>query len=192
VGRTYETGKVSEAESRLKRLMLLSLGGDAAAYGTLLSELSERLRGYYRKRLGYGCADVEDLVQETLIAIHARRVSFDRSQPFTAWAYAIARYKLVDYLRRTRVRGSISLDDCTELFADDGIEQTSALRDVDRLLAKLPHTVSEAIRLTRIEGHSVEEAAQRTGKSVTATKVSIHRGLLRLAAKLTSKTNADN
>lgn len=181
-----------EAESRLKELMLLSLGGDAAAYRILLSELSARLRSYYRRRLGDGSSDAEDLVQETLIAMHERRISFDRTQPVTAWVYAIARYKLVDHLRRRRVRAAVPVDECEELFAPDEVEQTSASHDVQRLLSGLPAATSEAIRLTKLEGHSVEEAAERTGKSATATKVSIHRGLLKLTQRLTGgKTDAD-
>jgi RNA polymerase sigma-70 factor (ECF subfamily) len=182
---------VPESESRLKQLMLSSLGGDAAAYGLLLAELSARLRTYYRRRLGDGAADTEDLVQETLIAMHERRISFDRTQPLTAWVYAIARYKLVDHLRRRRVRVALPIDECEDLFAPDEVEQSAASRDVDRLLATLPGPVSEAIRLTKLQGLSIEEAAERTGKSATATKVSIHRGLLRLTQRLTGKADAD-
>jgi RNA polymerase sigma-70 factor (ECF subfamily) len=171
--------------------MLLSLGGDAAAYSLLLSELSARLRTYYRRRLGSGSADAEDLVQETLMAMHERRMTFDRTQPVTAWVYAIARYKLIDHLRRKSVRASIAPGDCDELFASDDIGQTAAAQDVERLLATLPGATSEAIRLTRLQGHSVEETARRTAKSVSATKVSIHRGLARLTQRLGIKLDAD-
>lgn len=181
-----------EAESRLKQLMLLSLGGDAAAYRSLLSELSKRLRTYYCRRLGAGSADAEDLVQETLMAIHARRMIFDRSQPVTAWIYAIARYKLIDHLRRKQVRAAVPIDDCDELFAADEVEQAAASHDVQKLLTGLPRATAEAIRLTRIEGLSIEEAAERTGKSPTATKVSVHRGLARLIARREGKTDADD
>jgi RNA polymerase sigma-70 factor (ECF subfamily) len=183
---------VPEVESRLKNLMLLSLGGDGAAYRVLLLELSERLRGYYRRRLGEGCSDAEDLVQETLMAIHTRRASFDRKQLFTPWAYAVARYKLVDYLRRSQVRVSVSVDDCEELFASDETEQAAASRDVDRLLSRLPSGTSDAIRLTRIEGHAIEAAAERLGKSAAAIKVSIHRGLLRLSKLRGKEFDADD
>jgi RNA polymerase sigma factor (sigma-70 family) len=182
---------VPEAENRLKQLMLLSLGGDAAAYRALLADLSARLRTYYRRRLGDGAADAEDLVQETLIAMHERRISFDRSQPLTAWVYAIARHKLIDHLRRRRIRVAVSVEDCAELFAPDDIEQTAAARDVAQLLATLPDATSEAIRLTKLEGHSIDEAAERTGKSATATKVSIHRGLARLTQRRGGKPDAD-
>jgi RNA polymerase sigma-70 factor (ECF subfamily) len=171
--------------------MLLSLGGDAAAYRTLLADLSARLRTYYRRRLGDNAADAEDLVQETLIAMHERRISFDRTQPLTAWVYAIARYKLIDHLRRRRIQAVVSVDDCAELFAPDEIEQAAAARDVARLLSTLPEATSAAIRLTKLEGRSIEEAAERTGKSATATKVSIHRGLLRLTQWRGGKADAD-
>jgi RNA polymerase sigma-70 factor (ECF subfamily) len=183
---------VPEVESRLKNLMLLSLGGDGTAYRELLFELSVRLRAYYRRRLGEHCSDAEDLVQETLMAIHARRATFDRRQLFTPWAYAMARYKLIDYLRRLRGRASVSMDDCEELFAADETGQAAASRDVDRLLSRLPRPMSDAIRLTRIEGHSIDDVAQRTGKSAAATKVSIHRGLLRLAKLRAGELDADD
>jgi RNA polymerase sigma-70 factor (ECF subfamily) len=180
-----------EAEARLKALMLLSLDGDVGAYRELLAALAARLRTYFGRRLGADYSDSEDLVQETLMAIHARRSSYDRSQPFTAWAYAMARYKLIDHMRKLRVRPSVSVDECDELFAPDETEQASASRDVERLLSKLPRPVSDAIRMTRIEGLSVDEAAQRTGKSASAIKVSIHRGLMRLAMKRTDKDDED-
>lgn len=154
-----------EVEARLKQLMLLSLGGDPGAYRSLLSDLSGCLRTFYRRRLGADCSDCEDLVQDTLVAVHTRRASFDPGQPFTAWAYAMARYKLIDYLRRKRTHAAVPAEECAELFAPDDVERAAASRDVERLLAELPAPVGEAIRLTRIEGLSVEETASRTGKS---------------------------
>src|SRR5580698_1020722 len=87
-------------EERLRSLMLQSLAGDAQAYGTFLEELAARLRSYLRRRLGGLPEDVEDLLQELLLAIHNKRHTYDPTQPLTAWVQAIARYKLVDLLRR--------------------------------------------------------------------------------------------
>src|SRR6516165_1135889 len=97
---------VPAAEPELRALMVAGLDGDAAAHRTLLERLSRQLRGYYKghlDRAGRGAVEAEDLVQEALIAIHTRRHTYDPSQPFTPWVYAIARYKFLDYLRRTRV-----------------------------------------------------------------------------------------
>lgn len=178
-------------EARLRTLMLTSLGGDGTAYRELLHELSGHLRAYYRRRLTDGGADAEDLTQETLMVIHSRRVSYEPSQPFTAWVFAIARYKLVDHLRRGRVRATMPLEDYEDdLFSTDEQVQAEAARDVEQLLARLPERQREAIRLTKLEGLSVEEAATRTRQSAAATKVGVHRGLKRLRALLPGASSA--
>lgn len=172
--------------------MLASLEGDGPAYRDLLRELTKFLRSYYRRRLIDGGADAEDLVQETLIAVHTRRASYDRSQPFTAWAYAMARYKLVDHLRKARVRAAVPIDGREDLFAQDDQAQTEASRDVEQLLSVLPPRQQEAIRLTKLEGLSVDEAASRTGQSAAATKVGVHRGMKKLRALLNIREPDEN
>lgn len=185
-------GPTPHTEAGLKALMLLGLDGDAEAYRTVLSELANHLRTYYHRRLASDRDVGEDLVQETLLAIHLRRSSFDRTQPFTAWAYAIARYKLIDHLRRSRSRPYVPIEDCVDLFAPDETRQAETSRDVERLLSALPPGTSRAIRETRIEGHSLADTAARAGKSVTAMKVCIHRGLRRLAALSIGQLDADS
>jgi RNA polymerase sigma-70 factor (ECF subfamily) len=159
--------------------MLQVLAGDAQAQRRLLSELAVLLHSFHRRRLG-SVADVDDLVQETLIALHTRRDTYDPSQPFTGWVYSITRYKLIDHFRRRRLRVTVPLEDCTDLFSDNVVEQAAAARDVEQLLTELPQRQSDAIRLTRIEGWSVEEAATKTGQTIAAIKVNVHRGLKRL------------
>jgi RNA polymerase sigma-70 factor (ECF subfamily) len=175
------------AEMHLKVLMLAALNGDARAYRTLLAELSVRLRAYYARRLATA-ADAEDLVQETLLAIHKRRATYDVNQPFTAWVYAIARYKLIDNFRRSRSRATIPLEDAGALFADDEAEAASAKRDVEQLLNTLPKNKRELIRLTRIEGLSTAETAAKLGLSESAVKVGVHRALKTLAQQFSEKT----
>jgi RNA polymerase sigma-70 factor, ECF subfamily len=178
---------VFQAEARLKALMLASLGGDAVAYRELLKELAVYLRAYYRRRLPEGGADAEDLMQETLLAVHGRRASYDTAQPFTPWIYAIARYRLADHLRRASVRAAVPLDGIEDLFGTTEHEQIAAQIDVDQMLAALPVKQRDAIRLTRIDGLSIEEAAHRTGQSQSAIKVGVHRGLKRLRDYLRSE-----
>jgi RNA polymerase sigma-70 factor, ECF subfamily len=174
-----------DVETGLKALMLRGLAGDGAAHCQLLAALAQLLRGYHRRRLGHDAADTEDLVQESLIAVHERRHTYDPAQPFTAWAYAVARHKLIDHLRRQRVRTTLPLDDFEDLFvASDDREARDATRDVASLLAQLPPAQSAAIRLTRIEGYSIEEAAASTGQSAASIKVGVHRGLKKLAKLL--------
>jgi RNA polymerase sigma-70 factor (ECF subfamily) len=90
-------GVAADLEDRLKALMLRGQAGDTAAWRELLSVLSGRFRAYFARRMDARSPDVEDLVQETLMAVHRRHMTYDPSQPFTAWAHAVARYKLIDH-----------------------------------------------------------------------------------------------
>jgi RNA polymerase sigma-70 factor, ECF subfamily len=95
---------MTNRETELRALMLASLDGDAASHRALLDRLSGLLRGYYKGRLariGRGPTEAEDLVQEAVLAIHFKR-TYDPGEPLTPWVHAIARYKLIDFLRRTR------------------------------------------------------------------------------------------
>ncbi len=160
--------------------MIAALRGDAAAQARMLTQLSGYLRGYFARRLGGGAADVEDLVQEALLAIHLKRDTYDTRLPFTPWAFAIARYKLLDHFRRIGARPTTALDDADELYATENVEEGAVRRDVERLLARLPARQRALMRDVKLTGLSMDEAATRAGISVTAAKVSVHRGMKRL------------
>jgi RNA polymerase sigma-70 factor, ECF subfamily len=173
---------VSDPEAVLKGLMLRGLAGDGAAHADLLGALARNLRAYFARRLGASAGDVEDLVQETLLAIHLKRDTYDTRQPFTPWAYAVARYKLLDHLRRQGVRRAVPLEDAGELLAEDNPEEGAVRRDLDRLLGQLAPRQRALLEDVKLAGHSVEEAARRQGFTPGAAKVAIHRSLRKLAA----------
>lgn len=175
---------MAATEDRLKTLMLQGLDGDAAAHRQLLAELGRALRGYYARALGAGESDVEDLVQETLIAVHVRRESYERSRSFTTWAFAIARYKLIDHYRHRKLWDMAPLEDADDLFAVDESEGATAAHDLERLMREVTPQQREAIRYVKLEGLSVEEAAKRSGLSPANVKVSVHRGLQKLVARV--------
>ena len=175
---------MSDAEPVLKELMLRGLAGDAGAHARLLGELGSYLRAYFLRRLGPSAADAEDLVQETLLAIHLKRETYDTRQPFTPWAYAIGRYKLLDHFRRQGVRRAVPLEDAGELLASERADEGVARRDLDKLLADLPARQRAVLEDVKITGYSIEETARRHGVSTVAAKVGIHRSLHKLARKV--------
>ena len=133
---------MTASELELKALMAASLAGDAAAHRALLDRLSGRLRAYYKGRLariGRSATEAEDLVQEAVIAIHTGRHTYDPAEPFTPWVQAIARYKLIDHLRRTRASlADLPIDDAADLMAQDDHVGVESAYDLQRLLAQLP------------------------------------------------------
>ena len=170
-------------EDRLRDLLVRALAGDAAAYHAFLKDLSAHLRAYFRKRLSGLPDEVEDLVQESLFAVHNQRHTYNPGRPLTAWVHAIAKYKLVDLLRRRAGRDlrNDPLDDVLDFLAQNDSEAAAAKLDVTKLLLRLPDRQRLPIVRMKLEGMSVVEAARVTGMSESAVKVGVHRGLKALA-----------
>lgn len=176
---------MESSETELKALMVVSLDGGAAAHRALLDRLSRHLRGYYKRHLvraGRRDEEAEDLVQEALLAIHLKRHTFDVETLFTPWVHAVARYKLIDHLRRNRLsRTDVPIEDHRELMAADDHASVESTHDMDRLLESLPEKTRRAIEAVKLEGKSVAETAARYGMSESNVKICIHRGLKALA-----------
>jgi RNA polymerase sigma-70 factor (ECF subfamily) len=169
------------SEEELRALMISGLDGNAADHAALLRALVPLLTGFYRRRANDG--DVDDLVQDTLIAVHTRRGTYDRVRPFTAWLFAIARYKLIDHFRRNR--RTVPMEGLEEILVTEGFEDKSGARmDVDQLLEILPEKQARMIRATRIDGMSVAEVAERDQIGESDVKISVHRGLKRLISRV--------
>lgn len=173
-------------EDQLKASFVRGLAGDAAAYHRFLGELSAHLRAFLRRRLARMPDEVEDVVQETLLAIHNQRHTFDAAQPLTAWVHAIARYKLVDFLRRRSRHDLVTepLDEERDVLSSADANAAEARRDLARLLDALPERQRMPIVYVKVQGLSVLEAARLTGMSASAVKVAVHRGLKALAAMI--------
>jgi RNA polymerase sigma-70 factor (ECF subfamily) len=179
-------------EIELKALMLASLDGDAASHRSLLDRLSRRLRAYYKNKLvavGRGISEAEDLVQEAILAIHIKRHTYDPREPLTPWVHAIARYKLIDFLRRNRASlTEVPIDEADEVMAHDDNADAESTYDIRRLMQRLPKGMQCAIEAVKLDGLSVAEAARRCGLSESGVKINIHRGLKTLAALIARET----
>lgn len=161
--------------------------GDGMAYQRLLTVTRRWLESFYRRRLPPPLVD--DAVQETLIAIHEKRHTYDRARPFKPWLAAIARYKWIDRLRAMARSRTEELNDVHSI--PDHEDATIGAIVLDRLLAQLKPAQSTVIRLVKVDGFSIEDASRRTGQSGALVKVNIHRGLARLAALVESQAHAD-
>src|SRR4030065_67762 len=184
--RMQETARLNAGEESLRSLLLLGLGGDDPAYHAFLQELSAHLRAFLRKRLARLPDEVEDLVQESLLAVHNQRHTYDAGQPLTAWIHAIAKYKLIDLLRRRARRDLLTAppDDELGLAPAADAEAADARRDLGKLLAQLPERQRLPIVHMKLEGLSVTETARLTGMSESAVKGGGDRGLKAPAANV--------
>jgi RNA polymerase sigma-70 factor (ECF subfamily) len=169
---------VIASEETLRTLMTKSQTGDRQCYASLLAECEKWLRRYFAKKIAPQAID--DLVQETLISLHRKRASYAPDRPFLPWLAAIARYRWVDQLRSTYRHAHDELFDT--MAVEPQSEDIEARVSIETLLGKLPPAQSEVIRIVKIEGLSIAEAAGKTGQSESLVKVNIHRGLKKLTA----------
>jgi len=164
--------------------MQAAQNGHGGAYRRLLGETSAWLERYFERRLPPG--EVDDAVQETLLAIHRRRHTYDPRHPFGPWLAAIAKHKWIDQLRGMTRRPAERLSD--DLPVQDHEASVLSASVLASLLEALRPAQAQAILLVKVQGYSVDEASVRTGRSASAVKMNIHRGLARLTA-LIEKTS---
>jgi RNA polymerase sigma factor (sigma-70 family) len=173
-----QSGKWDRRSERWGRLMAASQAGDSRAYEQLLRELDRWLRRYFARRLPSHAA--EDATQNTLLAIHNKRHTYQPTRPFGAWVMAIARYKWIDRVRDASRFAALSLDD--ELAVEDHGEAAISAAALDSLLDRLKPAQARVIRLVKLGGQSIAYASGATGQSAALVKINIHRGLKKLTA----------
>jgi RNA polymerase sigma-70 factor (ECF subfamily) len=165
--------------------MTAAIAGDEAAYRRLLASLAPMLRARTRRilsQMGASSADAEDIVQETLLAIHLHRHTWRPSDPIGPWVSAIARYKLIDALRRRTRQSEVAIDDFAEMLPD-AVDQEADLgrRQAARLVDALDGRQGAVVRAISVDGAGIKETAAKLGMSEGAVRVALHRGLKTLA-----------
>lgn len=170
----------SAEEHLLSQLMRESQQGNAGAYGELLSHLRTLLEKFVVsnfRRCGVGTDGVQDdVVQEVLMAIHKHRSNYDPNQAFLPWMYAIARYKVIDFLRARKIRGEVSrMDTNLDLGLED--KDASIVKDLERLGSQLSPKKWTVVKMMRLDEYTAKEVSEKTGYSVSDVKVTLHRAM---------------
>jgi len=176
----------NERELEWSLLMRAANAGDAASYSDLLRKLTPALRALARRgiaRAGLAATDAEDVVQDTLLAIHLKRATWDETAPISPWVFAIARHKMIDTLRRRGRRIEVPIEDFTDVLAAGDEAPSLIVSDVDRHLHALPDGQRKVVRLVAVDGSSIDEASAKLAMSKGAVRVALHRGLAKLAAR---------
>lgn len=169
-------------EAELSGLFRAAIAGDERAYADFLHRIAALIRGFVRRKIVQGGVDPEDVVQETLLAIHVKRHTWREDAPVLPWVYAIARFKLIDAFRRRGRRIEVEIDEIAETFAEPEAETVSD-RDINRALDGLPPAQRSVVSSISVDGHSIGETAVKLGISETAVRVSLHRGLAAISKR---------
>ncbi len=169
-------------DTELAGLMRAALVGDERAYAEFLRRAACLVRAFARIKIVHGGIDPEDIVQETLLAIHVKRHTWRDDGSVLPWLFAIARYKLIDAFRRRGRRPEIEIDEVAETLAAPETE-TVNVREIERALAILAPGQRSVVAAISIDGHSIGETARNLGMSESAVRVALHRGLTAISRK---------
>lgn len=178
-------------DATLRELIMKARRGDTAAYKRMLSEATPVIRRAVAARIGRGQyqSAVEDITQDTLLAVHLKLHTYDDSQAFLPWLRTVARYKMIDFLRRNHHGVTVSIDDETVAEPEDETsnQDRTASRDLNKLLGLLKPPAGDIIRALKVEGASVRDLAATYKVSEANIKVIVHRGLQKLAQQIRSE-----
>lgn len=175
-------GLSGQDEHELATLLRAAIGGDEKAYATFLTRTAGIVRGFARRKIVQGGVDAEDVVQETLLAIHTKRHTWMVDAPVLPWIYAIARYKLIDAFRKRGRRVEVDIGEMADLLAQPEAETVSE-RDIGRVLDALTPGQRSVVSAISLDGHSIGETAEKFGMTETAVRVALHRGLQAIAKR---------
>jgi RNA polymerase sigma-70 factor (ECF subfamily) len=180
----------AEQDREWAALMAATQRGDGRAYARLLTAIVPVLRALARRNR-VRPADVEDVVQDVLLALHRVRHTYDPDRPFLPWLAAIARRRAIDMLRREGRRGAAEADDPALLDLQSVPPEAEALAEaadmrgrVAGAVARLPPRQRRALELVKLRELSVREAARESGQSEGAVKVNVHRAIRAMRALL--------
>jgi len=160
-------------EEHLASALRASIAGDARAYADFLERVAGRLRATLRRKIG---AEAEDIVQETLLAIHLKRDTWDSTAPVLPWVHAIARYKMIDSFRRKGRRVELDIGDFIDTLPQPEVDRVSD-REIGRALGLLGPGQKAVVAAISVQGRTISETASVLGMTETAVRVALHRGL---------------
>jgi RNA polymerase sigma-70 factor (ECF subfamily) len=146
--------RVSEDAIDLERSMRQSLAGDKVAYAALLRETGRLLRNFLGTRLSFE-SEAEDVLQEILISIHKARHTYDGNRPYKPWMYAIAKFRLTDYLRvhyADQLRHAEEISNLENILAEDVTEPAISYESIIGEVRKLPERQATILQLMHHEG----------------------------------------
>ncbi len=177
-------GTLRDRELQLADLLRAALGGDAAAYRQFLALFSQALRPVVRSacsRAGLQAAEHEDVLQEVLLAVHAKRHTWQTGEPLGPWVQAIVRYKVIDTFRRRGRRIEIPIEDVmNDLPAPTAEIEQSAMGLLDRYMSALTTRQYEIVKSVSIENASIRQTAHRLSMTEGAVRVALHRAIASL------------
>jgi RNA polymerase sigma-70 factor (ECF subfamily) len=173
-------------------LVTRAQAGDQSAFREIVERYQAKVMSFINRFL-HNRDDAEDVAQEVFASAFFALRNFRLESTLTSWLYRIAVNESFEYLRRKRARPLVFESELSEEAAravrNHPRAQGAALDTVlarRQMVLKLLHRLSADDRslllMREVEGYTMEEIAEITGRSVSAVKVRLFRVRRKLAA----------
>ncbi len=153
-----------------------------------LRQLYERHAPWLMLRLSRRCADpgvVEEVVQDTFVAVWRGALRYRRQGEVAAWVWGIAIRRLIDRLRRNRVAPLFSERRGTEPSAEEQVLLGVEYGDLAGALNRLSPELRAVMQATVLDGLTTREAAFLLGIPAGTVKTRVMRARRQLLEALT-------
>jgi len=174
------------------RLQRVAAQRDRQAFAELFAHFAPLLKAFALSSPGMSSnALAEELVQEVMLKVWNRAVTFDASKAAAStWIYTLARNCRIDLLRRrNRLREEVDVDELWDFGSDADAPEASLHRersevDVRESLRTLPAEQRQVIAKVYMEGKSHSEVAEELGLPLGTVKSRIRLALSKLEVML--------
>ncbi|MGC0952335.1 sigma-70 family RNA polymerase sigma factor [Pantoea agglomerans] len=173
---------MSETDQRAQQwpaLMARAQAGDRAAYNQLLKAMVPAIRALVCKKISDEGL-VEDVIQETLLAIHRVRHTYDPQRPILPWVAAIASARAIDALRHRGRRQEVQDEEELQRQPAASAESSADTDILSGYLDNLPQRQREIVESVHLREQSLAQAAAETNQSLSAVKSLLHRAMVNL------------
>jgi RNA polymerase sigma-70 factor (ECF subfamily) len=160
-------------------LMARAQAGDRAAYNQLLKAMVPAIRALVCKKIRDEGL-VEDVIQETLLAIHRVRHTYDPQRPILPWVAAIASARAIDALRHRGRRQEVQDEEELQRQPAASAESSADTDILSGYLDNLPLRQREIVESVHLREQSLAQAAAETNQSLSAVKSLLHRAMVNL------------
>ncbi len=177
---------MTDKAANLEALMQLALAGDKQAYTEVLRETSRFIRPFLAKRLNQP-TEVDDLLQEILLSIHKARHTYDGQRPYKPWAFAIAKFRLLDHLRAhyaDHLRHAVEISEVENSLSEHVTEAALTYESIREEIHLLPEKQAAILQMMHQDGYTAKEVAEKIGMKESAVKVAAHRAYKVLRKRL--------
>jgi RNA polymerase sigma-70 factor (ECF subfamily) len=159
--------------------MARAQAGDRAAYNQLLKAMVPAIRALVCRKIGDEVL-VEDVIQDTLLAIHRVRHTYDPQRPILPWVAAIASARTIDALRQHGRRQEVQDDEALQQRPAESAEVSAETDILSGYLDTLPLRQREIVESVHLREQSLAQAAAETNQSLSAVKSLLHRAMVNL------------